>query len=245
MVLALMGCIASAQAQDSDEKKGSDTIQYYHYTCDCGCHNHPANNYSGLNSLMERLAGSARNGNAGSGRNLNFSMDGRMDSADGAGESQNDGTWSGLAGNANQEDWLAEGNESGQNGSTADGPESRMKEYLSAMSGGETSICAPVYVFFKIGTTQLTDPAQMINIDAIAALAKQWHLKVRVTGAADSATGTSDGNSALSEARAEYIKGILVQSGIGEGMIQILSEGGVNEYTPVSANRNCRIEVFN
>ena len=43
----------------------------------------------------------------------------------------------------------------------------------------------------------------MISLDAIADIAKQWHLTIRVTGAADSATGSPDGNVSLSQARAE------------------------------------------
>lgn len=78
-------------------------------------------------------------------------------------------------------------------------------EYLSRAGKGEVCIGAPVYFFFNLASTSLTDKAQLINLDAIADIAKERHLTVRVTGAADSATGSVDGNVSLSQARADHI----------------------------------------
>ena len=52
MILGLTA--ASADAQDTTKVTAGTGL--FRYTCDCGCHNHPVNDYSGLNSLRARLA---------------------------------------------------------------------------------------------------------------------------------------------------------------------------------------------
>ena len=63
---------------------------------------------------------------------------------------------------------------------------------------------APINFFFKINTATLTSKAQQLNIAEIAKVAKEHHLLVRIVGAADKATGTSERNKELSLRRAEY-----------------------------------------
>ena len=67
---------------------------------------------------------------------------------------------------------------------------------------------------------------------------------MRITGAADSATGSSEKNAALSLARAQHVALLMKERGVPEDLIEVLSEGGTAEYSPVEANRNCRIELF-
>ena len=88
-----------------------------------------------------------------------------------------------------------------------------------------------------MGTDELTEVSQLLNIDEIARVAKAHHLKVRISGAADSATGNENINNSLSRKRADYIKTLMVQRSIDESLITTTYEGGINEYSPVQANR--------
>jgi outer membrane protein OmpA-like peptidoglycan-associated protein len=94
-----------------------------------------------------------------------------------------------------------------------------------------------------LGTANLTDESQQINIDAIAKAAKQYGLVVRVYGAADSATGNAEINNKLSADRARYICSQLKQRGVPNSHISLSSEGGIDDYSPTEANRNTRIEL--
>lgn len=50
-------------------------------------------------------------------------------------------------------------------------------KYVAEMAGGTKCIGSPVFFFFKIGTTQLVDVSQMVNLDELARVAKAYHLK--------------------------------------------------------------------
>ena len=102
----------------------------------------------------------------------------------------------------------------------------------------------PVFVFFRLAGTSVTDSPQILGINAAADLAVARHLKVRITGAADSATGSPEKNAALAKARAEHVATLMEKRGVPRERIEVLSEGGTADYEPVSANRNCRIELF-
>ena len=67
-----------------------------------------------------------------------------------------------------------------------------VRKYVAEMTGGTKCIGSPVFFFFKIGTTQLVDVSQMANLNELARIAKAYHLKISVVGAADSATGNPD-----------------------------------------------------
>ncbi len=84
----------------------------------------------------------------------------------------------------------------------------------------------------------------MLSIQAAAELSVRENLLVRITGAADSATGSAEKNAALATARAEHVAKLFKERGVPEERIEIRSEGGITAYEPVSANRNCRIELF-
>ena len=109
--------------------------------------------------------------------------------------------------------------------------------YLSAMQNGEAAIGAPIYFFFRLGTDELTEVSQLLNIDAIAQVAKEHHLKVKISGAADAATGNARINDNLSRKRAEYIKTLMVQRGIDASLVTTSYAGGIDDYSPVQANR--------
>lgn len=103
---------------------------------------------------------------------------------------------------------------------------------------------APIYFFFHLGTASLLNPSQLINLDEVARIAKQYDLHIKVIGAADSATGTDSINTALSSSRADYIARELVQRGIPTGNITATHTGGIDDYTPDEANRHTRLLLF-
>ena len=170
---------------------------------------YPRNDYSGLNSLRARLNNKGWDGNP---ETMPKAMKKRMDAMD----------------------------EDGSNGAEGIDPlfaDSSSDSYLSAMINGSEYIGAPIYFFFRLGTDELTEVSQLLNLDEIARVAKTHHLKVRISGAADSATGNEHINNSLSRKRADYIKTLMVQRGIDEAFVTTSYEGGINEYSPVQANR--------
>ena len=178
---------------------------------------YPRNDYSGLNSLRARLN--------------NKYWDGNPESMPKAMKKRGEGYDKDI------EDEL----ESFFNGRTNDIDGS----YLTAMMDGKVAIGAPIYFFFNIGTDNLTDVSQLLNIDELAKVAKKYYLKVKIVGAADSATGTDSINDTLSSKRADYIKRLMRDRGVSTDNIMTSHEGGIDDYTPVQANRNtCVILTF-
>lgn len=130
--------------------------------------------------------------------------------------------------------------------------ESRLSERQDTLSmdsttflyvGGEC-IGAPVYFFFSLNTARLTDASQMLNLDELARVANKYNLSVRVTGAADSSTGTTRINDSLSQSRAGFITAELERRGIPTGRIAKVSRGGIADHDPVEANRHTKVELF-
>lgn len=117
-------------------------------------------------------------------------------------------------------------------------------KYVAEMTGGTKCIGSPVFFFFKIGTAQLVDVSQMVNLDELARIAKAYHLKISVVGAADSATGSDGINNPLSKSRADYITQQLVARGIDKSMIISKSEGGIDKYSPIAVNRHTAVRLF-
>lgn len=247
ILLTLFLAIASLQmfAQESETTMKDTSSQFYHYLCDCGCHNHPVNYYSGLNSLRARLADRSWNGNDSIIGGHSLSISSRMEQGSTVGMMDSDEN--GLSNsNLSLKD---DGRDSkyqeliafmGQDSDA--GP--HVVEYLTAILKDGASVGAPVYVFFKIGTTKLTDLSQTVNVDAIAETAKHWHFTVRVTGAADLATGSPDDNVSLSQSRADYISKMLQERGVPGEKIQIVAEGGIEKFSPAAVNRQCKVELL-
>ena len=117
-------------------------------------------------------------------------------------------------------------------------------KYISEMTDGNKCIGSPVLFFFKIGTSQLVDASQMANLDELARIAKGYHLKISVVGAADSATGTDEINNPLSKSRAEFITQQLILRGVDKSMIVSKSKGGIDKYSPIAANRHTAVRLF-
>ena len=102
----------------------------------------------------------------------------------------------------------------------------------------------PVYFFFNLNTAHLTDASQMLNLDELARVAKKYGLSLRVTGAADSSTGTPVLNGSLSTSRADYIVAELKKRGIPIERIVKVSRGGIADHVPVEVNRHTKVELF-
>ena len=117
-------------------------------------------------------------------------------------------------------------------------------KYVSEMADGTKCIGSPVFFFFKIGTTQLVDVSQMANLNELARIAKAYHLKISVVGAADSVTGNDGINNSLSKSRADYITQQLVARGIDKSMIISKSKGGIDKYSLIAVNRHTAVRLF-
>ena len=101
----------------------------------------------------------------------------------------------------------------------------------------KVSIGVPVYFFFKLNTDKLVDKSQLVNLDDIAKMAKQENLKIKISGAADSATGTQSGNQDLGKRRAKFIAKALIKRGVDKSLIKAYNLGGIDKYAANEANR--------
>lgn len=96
---------------------------------------------------------------------------------------------------------------------------------------------AATSVFFDLNSAKLNSKKDLINLEAVAAAAKNSGAKVLVVGSADSKTGSSAYNQKLSEARAQAVAEELVSLGVNRSNIEVRGVGGVNEVEPFNLNR--------
>lgn len=108
---------------------------------------------------------------------------------------------------------------------------------LSSSDRLKVSIGVPVYFFFKLNSDKLVDKSQLVNLDDIAKMAKQENLKIKISGAADSATGTQSGNQDLGKRRAKFIAKALIKRGVDKSQIKAYNLGGIDKYAANEANR--------
>ena len=225
MILIIVLCLGAfaARAQDTTAVCPQGQIRQ---SCECGCHNRPVNDYDGLNSLRARLANPKWDGsipNIGTGMKLEG---GRIKPLASSPERQEA-----------ESPMTSSGSYAGEN-AVLNSP------FLEEMGRGEVPVGAPVYVFFRLAGSYVTDSPQLLNVRAASELAVAENLHVRITGAADSATGSTEKNEALALSRAQHVAKLMKERGVPEDHIEVLSEGGTAEHSPVEANRNCRIELF-
>lgn len=227
--LALVLGAFTLQAQDSSKVCPPLVDTSFRLTCTCGCHYHPHNNYSGLNSLRARLADPSWDGKGfrlpDIGTGLRFE-DGKIRPLSRTGEN------------------AAEPSPVTSSAGSIQASDIALSPYLQEIGRGEVPLGPPVFVFFRLAGTHVTDSPQILAINAAADLAVARNLKVRITGAADSATGTPGKNEALAKTRAEHVASLMEKRGVPRERMEVLSEGGTANHEPVSANRNCRIELF-
>ena len=227
--LALVLGALTLHAQDSTKVCPPSVDTSFRLTCACGCHYHPHNDYSGLNSLRARLADPTWDGKGfrlpDIGTGLRFE----------------DGKIRPLARSSEKADPPAPVTSSAGSIQASD---IALPAYLQEIGRGEVPVGPPVFVFFRLAGTHVTDSPQILAINAAADLAVARNLRVRITGAADSATGSPEKNESLAKARAEHVATLMEKRGVPRERMEVLSEGGTANYEPVSANRNCRIELF-
>ena len=112
----------------------------------------------------------------------------------------------------------------------------------SVMGSGDAildkNIDVPILFFFKINSIDFVDNQQKIELSEIAAAVKEYNLKVKVIGAADSRTGSKEYNRKLSIKRAKYIAKLLIDAGVQKEKLQGVSHGGIDIYKPYTANRH-------
>lgn len=185
----------------------------------------PVNNYSGLNSLRARLKNRHWDGNSPLATEMRTdSIQGeKTDSISKAGTYSLPGKWNAAI---NRPDTVSAAG------------------YFALMQHGDECIGSPVYFFFDLNSARLMDSLQKVNLDAIAHVAMKYGLSVKVTGAADSATGTASINNTLSTARADYITDELIKRGIPAENITKVYEGGISDYVPDEANRHTKVELY-
>ena len=144
--------------------------------------------------------------------------------------------------NGDEDDYkpvLKEGSD--DNDSTA---EMSPEQYFQVMKDGKIFVGSPIFFFFKLGTDELTERAQIINIKEVASTIKKYGLCARIVGAADSQTGTAYINERLSAKRADYIAKMMREQGVPQDMIQTQYRGGISSYEPQTGNRNTCVMLY-
>ena len=117
-------------------------------------------------------------------------------------------------------------------------------DYMLLVKDGKLFVGSPIFFFFKLGTTKITEKAQIVNIKEIASAMKKYSLRARIIGAADAMTGTKAINDKLGDNRARYIAALLKQQGVSEEDISTEGRGGIDDYVPLTANRNACVMLY-
>lgn len=130
------------------------------------------------------------------------------------------------------------------NNDSTNATEMAPEQYFQVMKDGKIFVGAPIFFFFKIGTDELTEKAQVINIKEVASTIKKYGLYARIVGAADSQTGTAYTNERLSAKRADYIAALMREQGVSEDHIQTQYRGGISSYEPQTGNRNTCVMLY-
>lgn len=118
------------------------------------------------------------------------------------------------------------------------------EQYFQVMKDGKIFVGSPIFFFFKLGTDELTERAQIINIKEVANTIEKYGLCARIVGAADSQTGTAYINERLSAKRADYIAKMMREQGVSQDMIQTQYRGGISSYEPQTGNRNTCVMLY-
>ena len=194
---------------------------------------YPVNDYSGLNSLRARL-------NGGADVDLDLEED---ELGDWIADDNLESIVDAFTGTENATDVIESDKPLADSKSVNQLAKSDLTGYLAEIQLGKRCIGSPIYIFFKLGTTALVDSSQAVNLDEIARVAKSHNLKVKVTGSADSHTGSNAINYTLGNSRADYIAAQLQARGVAASLITKVNTGGSDKLNPTVANRHCKIEL--
>ena len=137
-----------------------------------------------------------------------------------------------------------QGNGSRQRNDQPSRNSSHGSDYLASIMENGECLGAPIYFFFNLGTAELVDKSQTVNLNEIARIAIKYGLNIEVTGAADSLTGTEEINDTLGHSRADYIANYLIECGVEQSSLTLVSDGGIDTHTPNEANRNATVRLF-
>ena len=103
---------------------------------------------------------------------------------------------------------------------------------------------APQSIFFALNSAKIASHKDMVNLKAVAEMAKADNVKLRIVGYADNATGDAKYNQKLSLERAQTIADELVKLGVDKANLTIEGKGGVATLDPASYNRRVIIEAM-
>lgn len=103
---------------------------------------------------------------------------------------------------------------------------------------------APQSIFFALNSAKIASHKDMVNLKAVAEMAKADNVKLRIVGYADNATGDAKYNQKLSLERAQTIADELVKLGVDKANLTVEGKGGVATLDPASYNRRVIIEAM-
>ncbi len=190
-ILEIEGLLGKYKLMKQEEEDGESHVRAY-----------PRNDYSGLNSLRQRIRNKGWDGNPD---NYKPILNNDNDSVNSIYESP---------------------------------------AYMTAERGDRIAVGSPIFFFFRVNSCDLTEKAQVINIEEIAKVAKKNNLWIEIVGAADDQTGNERDNEKLSALRADCIAKMLRKKGVKEDHIASTYEGGINKYEPFTANRNTKVVLY-
>lgn len=128
---------------------------------------------------------------------------------------------------------------------TAEERERVEAERRAARASAISTLTTPVY--FELDQSDLTDDGRQILDAKREVLQRQPDIRIRIEGHADD-TGSDEYNMALAERRAATARRYLVQAGIAEGRMQIVSRGeerpACTDQTEACRSRNRRDEFI-
>lgn len=102
----------------------------------------------------------------------------------------------------------------------------------------------PFSIFFHRDSYELMSKRDLVNLEEIAKVAKEYNYKIRLRGSCDSATATPAYNQTLSENRCRKILIELMKMGIPEDQVILVPMGGVKELDPTEYDRRVLIELI-
>ena len=189
---------------------------------------YPKNNYSGLNSLRARLSEKKSDDSERKSGNDSIARKLADDAEIGLVDTHL------QTGKCHLDSLLSAGQNISDNFMSANNNE---MDSIAISGNSKITVGIPVYFFFQLNSVRLVDESQIVNLDDIAKISKAHNLKVTISGAADSATGTQSINLELAQRRARYIAQMLVDRGVPESLILLHSLGGIDKYKANDSNR--------
>lgn len=119
-----------------------------------------------------------------------------------------------------------------------------MNDAFKMEEDSDNGMSVPIYFFFKLGTSTLTDNSQLVNLRELAKVVNKHGLHIKIEGAADAETGTASINNNLSSERASFIAKELIKLGVSDSFIGFTGKGGIREFEKPEQNRYARVAII-